>query len=109
MGPLEKHIRLYTNIFGFQIVPKEHKINLFAGDVILMITDPITSLASVQSVLQWFSNISYYKVNESNLDLGLDGITSNLLRNMYSWADSYFLPRDLPSPKNIFLTIIMQK
>lgn len=93
MEPLAEHIRLNKSITGFKIGTLEHKINLFADDVIMMVTNPISSLASIQSVLQRFSTISYYKVNENKsyiLDLGLDAITSNLLRNFYtySWADA---------------------
>lgn len=59
-----------------------HKINLFVDDVILMITNPTSSLAEVQKILHWFSRISYYKVYASKLyvlDLGIDATTRNLL------------------------------
>lgn len=57
-----------------------------------MITNPISSLALVQSVLQRFSPISYYKVNKNKsfiLDLGIDGTTSNLLCKLYPYPWAY--------------------
>lgn len=93
MEPLAEHIRLHRNITGFKIGHIEHKINLFADDVVMMLTNPISSLASVQDVLMKFSCISYYKVNATKsyiLDLGLDAVTSNILRNqyVYPWAET---------------------
>lgn len=93
MEPLAEHVRANNKIAGFKICTVEHKMYLFVDDVIMMITDPLSSLASVQLLLQRFSNISYYKVNEHNsyiLYLGLDAITSNLLWNRYPypWTDT---------------------
>lgn len=93
MEPLVEHIRINININGFKIGQIEHKMNLFANDIIMMIINPVSSLASFQNVLKRFSSISYYKVNENKsyiLDLGLDAITSDLLRNFYTypWADT---------------------
>lgn len=58
-----------------------------------MLTNPRTSLALVQSILQRFSDVYYYNVNASKfhiLDLGLNGTTRNLLSNSYpfQWAES---------------------
>ena len=63
-----------------------------SDDVIIMLTNTVSSLAAVQSVLQKFNNVSPYKVNENKsyvLGLGLDAITSNILHNLYTypWAD----------------------
>lgn len=92
MEPLAEHIRQSCNITGFKIGDIEHKINLFADDVILMITNPRSSLASVQMLLNKFSAVSYYKVNEHKsfiLGLGLDAVASNILMSEYPypWAD----------------------
>lgn len=73
MEPLAEHIRSNASISGFRIRSMEHKIYLFT-DVIMMITNTLSSLALIQHVLQRFSYISYYNVNENKsyiLDLGL--------------------------------------
>lgn len=92
MEPLAEHIRINSSITGFKIGSIEHKINLFSDDVIVMLTNPLSSLASVHHLLHRFGSISYYKVNENKsyiLDLVLDAVTSTLLRNnfTYPWAD----------------------
>lgn len=47
MEPFAEHIRANKKISGFTIVSQEHKISLFADDVILMLTDLTISLAEV--------------------------------------------------------------
>lgn len=87
MEPLAEHIRANPTITGFKLGGTDHKINLFADNVIILVSNPLSSLASVQQLLHRFGTISYYKVNENKsyiLDLGLDAVTSNLLRNSLS-------------------------
>lgn len=92
MEPLPQHIRSNKTISGLQIGNACHKISLFADDVILVLTNPTSSLAEVQTTLNWFSNVSYYKLNttkSSALDINLDATTKNLLQQQYpfTWAD----------------------
>lgn len=65
MEPLAEKIRSQLDISGFVIGTMEHKINVFVDNVILMMTNPTSSLASVQKTLDEFSSISHYKVNAS--------------------------------------------
>lgn len=48
---------------GITVGDKAHKIGLFANDVILTLSDPQTSLTAVDSILDKFSRVSYYKLN----------------------------------------------
>lgn len=41
----------------------DHKISLFADNVVLMVTNPIRSLRAIQDTLHQFSSVSYYKLN----------------------------------------------
>lgn len=43
----------------------EHKISLFENDVMLILSNPKTSLAETQKQLEEFSAVSYYKINAS--------------------------------------------
>lgn len=104
MEPLAQHIRSNTTISGIQIGPVTHKISLFADDVILILTNPTTSLAEVQTTLNWFSRVSYYKLNTSKssiLDINLDATTKNLLQAQYSftWADKEITYLGIQLPK----------
>lgn len=91
--PLAESIRSHPNISGLQIGPTHHKISLFADDVILILTNPILSLAKVPKMLKWFSSVSYYKINMSKsfiLDINIDAAIKNLLQLQYpfAWADT---------------------
>lgn len=58
-----------------------------------MIANPTFSLGEVYKMLQWFSKVFYYRVNETKsniLDLTIDGITRSLLTQQFpfAWADA---------------------
>lgn len=85
---LIKHLHL-----GFTIDNESYEVSLFADDVILMLTNPTSSLGEVYSILQWFSKVPCYKVNKTKLnilDLNLDGINRSILQQQFpfAWADS---------------------
>lgn len=89
MEPLAEHVCSNTIISGLQIGNSSYKINLFAGDVILILTNPTSSLAEVQNILNWFRRVSHYKVNTTKsfiLELNLDATTKSLLQHS-AWAD----------------------
>lgn len=79
-------------ITGFQFGPSTHNINLFADDVILLLTNPLTSLNQAHKILTDFGDISYYKVNFSKsliLDLSVPSPLWSSLQNKlpYTWSD----------------------
>lgn len=63
MEPLAESIRSSSEVKGITIAGQHHKIGLFADDVVLTLTSPQSSLTAVQSIINNFSNISYYKLN----------------------------------------------
>lgn len=90
--PLAKAIQSHPSISGFQFISKHHKMHLFAGDVILIITNPQTSILCAYQVLNRFSSLSYYKVNYTkslSLDLGISESTKMFLQCTlpYLWSD----------------------
>lgn len=50
---------------GFKFQNSAHTISLFADDIILMLTDVETFLASAHQVLKMFNGLSYHKVNDT--------------------------------------------
>lgn len=65
MEPPATYVRTHPDIRGFSIGDREHRISLFANNVILMLTDPEEALVAVHSSLSLFNLVSYYKVNDS--------------------------------------------
>lgn len=62
MEPLAEAIRKDSNISGINVTGHIHKIGLFSDDVVLTLTNPASSLASVQSVVQDYGAVSNYKL-----------------------------------------------
>lgn len=92
MEPLAESIRRNIQISGIDIAGTSHKLNLFADDIILTLTNIEKSLEQVSLTLDWFSNVSYYKVNSSK-SLILDFAVPPFLRSKiqsdfpYVWQD----------------------
>lgn len=77
---------------GLTIGKVSHKISLFADKIILILSNPTTSLAEAHKLQTWFGKVSYYKLNKSEshiLDLKLDSTTKNLPQAQYpfTWPD----------------------
>lgn len=63
--PLAQAIRSNQDISGMRFREDDHKISLFADDVLLPITNPMTTLPAIQEELARFEKISGYKTNLS--------------------------------------------
>lgn len=61
--PLSEMIRSHHYITDIKFNSRSHVTNLFADNVILKLTDPLTSLPHAHQVLASFSAISFFRVN----------------------------------------------
>ena len=63
LEPLAAAIRDNVNVKGIYAGKTEHKLLLYADDVLLLTTNPETALPRMLSLISSFSLISGYKVN----------------------------------------------
>lgn len=94
MEPLAEAIRQDTLITGIKVSDMDHKIGLFADDVILTLTSPETSLDRTQQLLNEFGNISYYKLNITKSSILPIHIRNNMFHILktkfpFQWATKY--------------------
>lgn len=61
--PLATAIRQNNKIKGIQYTNSEHKLSLYADDLLLHLQDPFTSLQETFKIINNFSSISHYKIN----------------------------------------------
>lgn len=67
--PLTEAIRNSPDITGISTGEKDHKIALYADDILLFITNPQTSVPAVLEVINQFSVFSGYKINFSRSEV----------------------------------------
>ena len=63
MEPLALALRQNVDIKGIQQAGLEHKVSLYADDMLLYMSQPLSSLPNLMTLLTEFGNISGYKVN----------------------------------------------
>ena len=63
MEALSQGVIQNSNITGVKMFVQEHKISLFAADVLIYFTEPNTSLPKLLLFLETFSSISCYKLD----------------------------------------------
>ena len=74
--PLAEAIRNSPDITGIPVGGKNHKIALYADDILLFITDPTKFIPAVLEAIDQFSTFSGYKINSSNSEVMLLGNSS---------------------------------
>lgn len=87
--PRRQSIRQAKNIEDIKQGGQEHKIGLYADDIVLLLKNPVKSLQEAQNVIRDFSKVSYYKVNEDNsVILGGAILSIKSLEQLfpYKWA-----------------------
>lgn len=93
MEPLAEAIGTDSLIKGIRIIDQDHKIGLFADDVVLTLTTPASSLVRVHQILNSFGSVSYYKLNatkSSILPMFLLISTLKKLKVLFQWATKTF-------------------
>lgn len=61
--PLAIKLRSNNRVKGIQRANQEHKVSLYADDLLLFIADPLNSLPHAFSIFQEFGDVSGYKLN----------------------------------------------
>lgn len=92
MESLAEAIRSHPGIRGVESVAVQHKISLFADDLILKLTDVERSLSNTTTLLDLYGSLTYYNVNISKSlisDLSLTPKVKQSLKNRfpYSWQE----------------------
>jgi retron-type reverse transcriptase len=62
LGVLARAIRQQKEVKGIQIGKEEFKISLFAGDMIVYISDPKNSTRECLNLMNTFSEVAVYKI-----------------------------------------------
>lgn len=106
MEPLAEAIRSRSGIQGVEIAGSQHKISLFADDIILTITDVERSLPNITNLLDLYGSMTYYKVNTSKsliLDFSLSSGTRQRLQSNfpYTWQESSLPYLGIHLPKKL--------
>lgn len=94
MEPLAETVRKDTLIKGIVVSDVDHRIGLFADDVVLTLISPNTSLDRTQQILTDFGKISYYKLNISKSSILPIHINKSNLKKLksdfpFEWAHKY--------------------
>ena len=67
--PLAAAIRAVRGIAGLPFATTEHKLMLYADDVLLTLRDPLNSMVKIQSWLLRFMKVSGFKINQSKSEM----------------------------------------
>lgn len=63
LEPLVLTIRANAAIRGVEGGGKEHKLLLYADDILMLIKDPLNSIPHLMNMIQSYSNLPRYKIN----------------------------------------------
>uniref|UniRef100_A0A3Q3KVC8 Reverse transcriptase domain-containing protein n=1 Tax=Labrus bergylta TaxID=56723 RepID=A0A3Q3KVC8_9LABR len=91
--PLAIAVRSNLSITGFKFGHNEHKLSLYADDLLLYITEPYTSLPPLLQCLKKYSAASGYKLNYTKseiLPLNIQDRNIRSLTNPLKWSTNGF-------------------
>lgn len=96
LEPLAEIIRLHAEISGVWLGDKEHKIALYADDILLFVSSPRLSIPAIMTTFSEFSTISGYKINFNKseaIPLGCLNKTEVSNDFAFTWSASGFTYR----------------
>lgn len=99
--PLAETIRSETNIHGFNCRTTSHKISLFADDVLIYATKPLSSIPVILHIIDNFSSFSGYRINWGKSELMPVGLIDP--------SQLSHLPFKISKDKFIYLGIVVTK
>uniref|UniRef100_A0A8C5P8P1 Reverse transcriptase domain-containing protein n=1 Tax=Leptobrachium leishanense TaxID=445787 RepID=A0A8C5P8P1_9ANUR len=88
LEPLAQAIRQSDGIEGPSVGPTVCKLSLFADDILLTLTNPLTSLPTLHSMLSEYGNLSYHKINVHKtqaLAYGIPDAEISTLKSQYPY------------------------
>lgn len=68
LEPLAAAIHSQPDIWGVRLRQEEYKLSLFADDILLTLTLPLTSLPSLYKTLNSFGTLSGFKINPTKTE-----------------------------------------
>lgn len=91
--PLAESIRVTPTICSLEIGQSCHKITLYADDVLILLSDPETSVPNLTDVIDRFSHFSGYKINlAKSMPLGtLSIIPTTVPPFPFKWSPNGFV------------------
>lgn len=93
--PLAEAIRSNLGIHGLTIASRQHKINLYADDILVFLSKPEISITNLLGVIKDFSVFSGYRINFSKseaMPLGnLQAVPSSSLPFPFKWSPLGFV------------------
>lgn len=103
---LAEIICLHSKLRGIPVDEEQHKIGLFANDIILTVADPTSSLLILMEALDTFQKLSHCKINHNKtqaLPIRLPHDTINQLKQTYKfeWREIYISYLGVKIPKVI--------
>uniref|UniRef100_A0A803JHE0 Reverse transcriptase domain-containing protein n=1 Tax=Xenopus tropicalis TaxID=8364 RepID=A0A803JHE0_XENTR len=96
--PLAAVIRNNPDVTGVKVFNNQYKIFLFADDVLLTITNPLTTLPSLHKILNEYGTLSGYKINLSKTEALPVNLSSPILEILqakfkYNWKFNFITYR----------------
>lgn len=106
--PLAHWIRSHPSYSGIQVGKSEHRISLFADDILLFMSNPMRSLKTTQDILMRFGQVSGLRINVQKTEIypiQLGNATEQSLRREYKfkWVQEAMRYLGIWIPVNISL------
>lgn len=87
LEPLAASIRANSNIRGVDGGGKQHKLLLYADDILVLLKDPAHSMPHLMETIQFYSTVSGYKINWTKSEaMPISGISGKNLLSQFGYT-----------------------